>query len=99
MQVKEIIKCKDEGVDKEYTRQFSLKDRSAGFNWYFKFVLTLLYYPTNVEQKNSKKIYLFDEPGLYLHEHAQMNLSKTFQSLSKDNIVIYTMFRKLTAIN
>lgn len=90
IKVNEIIKSNENGQEKDYTRQFSLKDRSAGFNWYFKFVLTLLYYPTSEDQKNEKKIYLFDEPGLYLHEHAQINLSKTFQTLSKNNIVIYT---------
>ena len=90
IKVNEILKTFENGSEKNYTRQFSLKDRSEGFNWYFKFVLTLLYYPTSEGQRNTKKLYLFDEPGLYLHEHAQINLSKSFLTLSKDNIVIYT---------
>ena len=83
----EKLKQKD---GSELKRQFSLKDRSSGFNWYFCFVLTLLFYPSGEQQINKSKIYLFDEPGLYLHENAQRNLAKTFEQLSETNIVIYT---------
>jgi len=89
--VAESININDEtGKSVEKKRWFSLKDRSAGFNWYFRFVLTLLYYPSAEKQVNQSKIYLFDEPGLFLHENAQINLSKTFQTLSRNNTIIYT---------
>ncbi len=88
--VSESINVGEGSSKKVVKRCFSLKDRSAGFNWYFRFVLTLLYYPSSDKQVNQSKIYLFDEPGLFLHENAQINLSKTFQTLSRDNIIIYT---------
>ncbi len=90
LKVAEQIHVGQGDEEQDVERVFSLKDRSAGFNWYFKFVLTLLYYPLSEKQENKSSIYLFDEPGLYLHENAQNNLSKSFQTLSRDNIIIYT---------
>ncbi len=35
-------------------------------------------------------IYLFDEPGTYLHPHAQLDLQRTFESISNRTQIIYT---------
>lgn len=64
-----------------------LEGRSKGLQWFFSFFLVFL-----VESKDSHSncILLLDEPGISLHPVAQMDLIAFFNSLSKDNQLIYT---------
>jgi hypothetical protein len=63
-----------------------LSERSQGFRWFFNFALRKCY-----GTKGEKKfIYLFDEPGSYLHNSAQSTLLKAIKELSNSHPVIYS---------
>lgn len=62
-------------------------ERSAGFQWFFSFYLTLL---VESEKAHRGAILLLDDPGLYLHPTAQLKLLKFFQKISPKNQIIYT---------
>ena len=64
-----------------------LEGRSKGLQWFFSFFLVFL-----VESKDahSECILLLDEPGISLHPVAQMDLIAFFNSLAKENQLIYT---------
>lgn len=64
-----------------------LEGRSKGLQWFFSFFLVFL-----VESKDSHSncILLLDEPGISLHPVAQMDLIAFFNSLAKENQLIYT---------
>lgn len=66
---------------------FYVQDRSKGFYWFFNFVMKLEFNPKVVDGNDA--IYLLDEPGSYLHAHAQVKLCNKLKSLSKDNKIIY----------
>lgn len=65
---------------------FSLKERSAGFRWFFAFIM-LVSYRTN---RNDKVLFLFDEPAANLHPRAQSKLLNSFTKLSHLHQFIYT---------
>ena len=69
------------------TEEVELEGRSKGLQWFFSFFLVFL-----VESKDSHSncILLLDEPGLSLHPLAQYDLIKFFESLSKENQLLYT---------
>ena len=64
-----------------------LESRSKGFQWFFSFYLVFL-----VESQEGHKdaILLLDEPGLHLHPTAQQELIAFFETLAKDNPLIYS---------
>lgn len=64
-----------------------LEGRSKGLQWFFSFFLVFL-----VESKDSHSncILLLDEPGISLHPVAQMDLIAFFNSLAKENQLLYT---------
>ncbi len=65
----------------------SLGTRSQGFVWFFSF---LAWY-SQLQRKNEPLIMLLDEPGLFLHAKAQMDLLDYFdQELGSAHQVIYT---------
>jgi predicted ATP-dependent endonuclease of OLD family len=68
---------------------FYLQDRSKGFYWFFNFVMKLEFNPKVIDSKDENTIYLLDEPGSYLHAHAQTKLSNKLKSLSSKNKIIY----------
>lgn len=70
-------------------RNFSIKDRSKGFYWFFNFVMKLEFNPKNWGSKGQNAIYLLDEPGSYLHAFAQQKLCNKLKSIAEDNKVIY----------
>jgi predicted ATP-dependent endonuclease of OLD family len=73
--------------DDKRLEEIELEGRSRGLQWFFSFFLIFL-----VESKDSHSncILLLDEPGISLHPMAQIDLIKFFNSLSKENQLIYT---------
>ncbi|KAA6339256.1 DNA replication and repair protein RecF [termite gut metagenome] len=73
--------------DDKRLEEIELEGRSKGLQWFFSFFLIFL-----VESKDthSNCILLLDEPGISLHPMAQMDLINFFNSLSKENQLIYT---------
>ncbi len=66
-----------------------IDDRSDGFKWYLSIYLTLYNYIENNDTHN--KILLLDEPNLYLHAEAQMDLlERVFKKEFKNIQIIYT---------
>lgn len=78
------IKIQDPSVKVQYTRP-SL--RSSGFQTYFLISMIIL---ARTQNNKGKFIYLFDEPGTYLHPHAQLDLQRSFEIISDDAQLIYT---------
>lgn len=73
--------------DDKRPERIELEGRSKGLQWFFSFFLVFL-----VESKDSHSncILLLDEPGISLHPIAQMDLISFFNSLAKENQLIYT---------
>ena len=73
--------------DDKRSEEIELEGRSRGLQWFFSFFLVFL-----VESKDSHSncILLLDEPGLSLHPLAQFDLTAFFNSLSKENQIVYT---------
>ncbi len=73
--------------DEQRSEEIELEGRSRGLQWFFSFFLVFL-----VESKDahSNCILLLDEPGISLHPIAQMDLIRFFNSLSRDNQIVYT---------
>lgn len=64
----------------------SVEKRSQGFKWFLSFYLQL-----KAEDKRKEQlIILFDEPGMYLHSKAQLDMIKVFEELSSKNQIIYS---------
>lgn len=72
---------------KTSNKTMNLSERSNGLRWYFNLfidVLSQINFDTPI-------IYLFDEPGVYLHVNAQKELLNLFEDLAnKNNQIIYT---------
>ncbi len=73
--------------DDKRSEEIELEGRSRGLQWFFSFFLVFL-----VESKDSHSNcnLLLDEPGLSLHPLAQFDLTAFFNSLSKENQLVYT---------
>lgn len=65
--------------------EFSMNQRSKGFQWFLSFYIQL-----KINQGAAEKQLLIDEPGLYLHAKAQENVLKVFESISKDIPIIFS---------
>lgn len=73
--------------DSKRPDEVRLDQRSTGLQWFISFFLIFLV-ESKFQHKNA--ILLLDEAGLTLHPKAQKDLSKFFNSLSKDNQIIHT---------
>lgn len=62
--------------------------RSSGFTAFFE--LKTLLHARELENPSSAYIWLFDEPGIYLHPDGQQDLLRTFDEVSRANQIIYT---------
>jgi len=80
-----LIEIEDPSIGSRYSRP-SL--RSSGFKTYF--LLTMITYARIENKKANTYIYLFDEPGTYLHPHAQLDLQRSFETISDKTQIIYT---------
>jgi predicted ATP-dependent endonuclease of OLD family len=65
---------------------FSLNERSAGFRWFFAFIMLVTYRA----HRSDQVLFLFDEPAANLHPRAQAQLLNSFAALSAKHQFIYT---------
>lgn len=81
------IMIQDPSIKGRYTRP-SLK--SSGFQTYF--LISMVIYARTQKNKNttSSYIYLFDEPGTFLHPYAQLDLQRSFEVISDEAQLVYT---------
>jgi predicted ATP-dependent endonuclease of OLD family len=79
------IQINDPAIDSRFTRP-SL--RSSGFQTYF--VLSMMINARTYSNPTNSYIFLFDEPGIYLHPYAQLDLQRGFESISQKTQVIYS---------
>jgi len=70
-------------------RYFDIRQRSKGFYWFFNFVMRTEFNPKGSFGNKKGAIFLFDEPGAYLHVSMQNNLCRKLKLLSQDNVVVY----------
>ena len=68
------------------TGLFSLAERSAGFRWFFAFIM-LVAYRAN---RDDNVLFLFDEPAANLHPRAQAKLLNSFSHLPESYQFILT---------
>ena len=78
------IKLQDPSITTRYIRP-SLK--SAGFQTYFLISMIVL---ARTQNNKGKYIFLFDEPGTFLHPAAQMDLQRSFEIISDNAQIVYT---------
>jgi hypothetical protein len=76
---------RDPAVSKTYVRA---SQRSSGFTAFF--ILSLAVFARTVSDPARSRIYLFDEPGTYLHPVGQVNLQRVFENLATRAQIIYT---------
>lgn len=62
--------------------------RSSGFRTFF--LLSMQIRARTFDTKTKPHIYLFDEPGTYLHPRAQIDLQRSFEVISDDAQICYT---------
>lgn len=65
---------------------FSINERSAGFRWFFAFIMITRY---RLHRKD-RVLFLFDEPAANLHPNAQTQLIRSFELLAQEADIIYT---------
>ncbi|MEO7992774.1 MAG: AAA family ATPase [bacterium] len=75
---------KDPSVQNRFVRA---SKRSSGFTHYF--ALKTILYARERRSSSSSFIWLFDEPGIYLHPAGQHDLLRVLEALGKDNQLIY----------
>jgi predicted ATP-dependent endonuclease of OLD family len=78
------LQIKDPSVSARYVRP---SQRSAGFTHFF--ALKTVLYARERASGASSFIWLFDEPGIYLHPAGQYDLVKVIETLAQANQVIY----------
>lgn len=79
-------------IDKvERQTSMPLRDRSLGFRWFFNFSVRKCFGST----EKGTFIYLFDEPGSFLHNSAQEILAKAIKDLASVNPVIFSTHSEL----
>lgn len=80
-----VIEIEDPAIRGRYTRP-SL--RSSGFRTYF--LLSMIIFARTQNKTANSNIYLFDEPGTYLHPSAQLDLQRSFETIADHTQIIYT---------
>ncbi|WP_080424386.1 AAA family ATPase [Burkholderia ubonensis] len=65
---------------------FDITDRSAGFRWFFSFIVLTQYRG----KKTDSALFLYDEPASNLHSAAQKQLIDCFRSMPEHFKAIYT---------
>lgn len=63
--------------------------RSSGFKTYFYLCMSIISKNYNMP-KDNQFIYLFDEPGTYLHPKAQIDLQRSFELIADNSQIVYT---------
>ena len=80
-----LIQIKDPSIENRFTRP-SL--RSSGFQTFF--ILSMMINARKYNNTSSMNIFLFDEPGTYLHPYAQLDLQRSFEASADNSQIIYT---------
>ena len=75
----------DPAVASRYVR---ISRRSAGFTQFFATKTRL--HAREQEEPSNSFIWLFDEPGLYLHPHGQYDLIQVLETISKSSQIVYS---------
>jgi len=78
-----------EKVNDQDDRYFDIRQRSKGFYWFFNFVMRTEFNPKGSFGNEKGAIFLFDEPGAYLHVSMQNSLCKKLKLLSNKNVIVY----------
>jgi ABC-type Mn2+/Zn2+ transport system ATPase subunit len=69
--------------------KYLLRERSAGFRWFFSFLLFTQF--RKARNSGRPTIYLFDEPAANLHSGAQMKLLDGFKRICGENdLIVYS---------
>lgn len=69
--------------------KYLLSERSAGFRWFFSFLLFTQF--RRASKQGRPTIYLFDEPAANLHSGAQMKLLDGFTKIcGDDDLIVYS---------
>ena len=92
-QKKLIISLKEKIKDYISPKSFKIVNRSEGFQWYYTFIMQLLFNPVVKSDYNKSVLFLLDEPGMYLNPVAQISLLKRFTEIingNEDMQIIYT---------
>lgn len=79
------IMIEDPAIGTRYTRPST---RSSGFKTYF--VTSMVIKARTTKNPSHSHIYLFDEPGIYLHPKAQLDLQRAIELISDGAQIIYT---------
>lgn len=82
-----LIRIKDPAIRETYIRP---SQRSTGFKTFFLFTMLINARLFNSKAINNKRILLFDEPGTYLHPIAQIDLQRSFETISDTTQIVYT---------
>lgn len=72
-------------------QSFDIKIRSDGFQWYYCFIMQLLYNP-DTKETSKGVLFLLDEPGMYLNPHGQTCLLKRLVEIVNDNDSMKVIF-------
>lgn len=80
-----LIQISDPSIESRFTRP-SL--RSSGFQTFF--ILSMIISARTKQNSANSYIYLFDEPGTYLHPAAQLDLQRSFEAIADSAQIIYT---------
>lgn len=79
------IEIGDPSIENRYSKP-SL--RSAGFRTYF--LLSMMTLAKTSADPAGSYIFLFDEPGTYLHPHAQIDLQRSFERIADTSQIVYS---------
>ena len=80
-----LLRIEDPTVDSRLVRA---SRRSSGFTHFF--ALKTILYARQQDYEANQYIFLFDEPGIYLHPSGQHDLLRVLDAIGKNNQVIYS---------
>lgn len=80
-----ILRIRDPAVETQLVRA---SRRSSGFTHFF--ALKTILYARMREHPANTYIFLFDEPGIYLHPEGQRDLIRVLDNIGKSNQIVYS---------
>jgi predicted ATP-dependent endonuclease of OLD family len=80
-----VIQIKDPAIEREFSRP---SIRSSGFQTFF--VLSMMINARTHRKPSDSYIFLFDEPGTYLHPYAQLDLQRSFETMADKAQIVYS---------
>jgi predicted ATP-dependent endonuclease of OLD family len=70
------------------TRKARMSKRSEGAIQFFR--ISMMLYARRMKRAANSYIYLFDEPGVYLHPQGQRDLMQVFERIADENQLVYS---------